>query len=42
VERAALILATPLCGTILVDWIPNRVILVDWPGQSPKNRDCPG
>jgi len=35
VERAALSLATPLCGTILADWMPHRDILVDWPGQSP-------
>jgi len=36
--RAALTLAMPLCGTILADWMPNRDILVDWPGQSPQNR----
>ena len=40
--RAPLSLATPLCGTILADWMPNRDNLVDWPGQSPQNRDCPG
>jgi len=34
--RAALSLATPLCGTILADWMPNRNILVDWPGRWDK------
>ena len=34
--RAALSLAKPLCGTILADWMPNRDILVDWPGHRDK------
>jgi len=34
--QAALSLATPLCGTILAEWMPNRDILVDWPGRRDK------
>ena len=34
--RTALILATPLCGTILADWMPSRDILVEWLGRRDK------
>ena len=34
--RAELSLATPLCETILADWLPNRDIFVDWPGRRDK------
>jgi len=33
---AALSLTTPLCGIILIDWMPNRDILVGWPGRRDK------
>jgi len=33
---AALSLATSLCGIILAEWMPNRDILVDWPGRRNK------
>ena len=33
---AALSLTTPLCGTILADWMPNRDSLVGWPGRRGK------
>jgi len=35
-SRAALDLASTLCGTILAGWMPNRDILVDWPGRRDK------
>jgi len=40
--QASFSLATPMCGTILADWMPNWDILVDWLGQSPQNWDRPG